>query len=468
MSMLDLQTNATDAALLSAVPPIEVLPRPSRVTLSQRRLWFLSRLLGGSKADHINMGLRLRAELHEATLSLALDGLVAHHEVPRTIFSCEPFQPIGPADVGLPLKRDDRAPADVEAKLAELTRHEARAAFDLEAGLPIRGRLVCMAVDDHVLLFTLYKVVSDDSLPRIVTRGLSNSTLRPGKAAQIGRCGCQRSMCTTRFGSASGWQARCWSVRSGYWLRLLASAPPMLELPMDRLRPAQQDYSGSYVVLQETLTAQVEALRLADGMTLFSRPGLVAGAGAVVGSGRAGDRHTEHHSRYEIEGMIGYLTAAAFEIGGIPISLAILLLMQLSPYVRWSRRTTDMHGYHPVEPHGCDIFCAVSFARLRSFRLPPCTRPAKASQMYSIEMGFAKRSGSCSPQLAALIVVTLTSLLGTFKLFLRFLPPPLVQAGSFSLINTYLDFHLLEEASPLAAWTYRRDTGGARRVVVFD
>ncbi|MER8912064.1 condensation domain-containing protein [Mesorhizobium sp. M0854] len=109
-------------------PPIEALPRPSRVPLSfpQQRLWFLSRLAGGSGACHIQMGLRLRGELDEAALQSALDGLVARHEVLRTTFGVEdgePFQQIGPADVGLPLKRDDlTAVADVEATLADLMR----------------------------------------------------------------------------------------------------------------------------------------------------------------------------------------------------------------------------------------------------------------------------------------------------------------------------------------------------------
>ncbi|MER8874827.1 hypothetical protein NKI04_34315 [Mesorhizobium sp. M0814] len=62
-----------------------------------------------------------------------MNGLVARHEVLRTfgVEDCEPFQRIGPADVRLPLKRDDlRAVADMEATLADLMRDEAQAAFD--------------------------------------------------------------------------------------------------------------------------------------------------------------------------------------------------------------------------------------------------------------------------------------------------------------------------------------------------
>ncbi|MET2833104.1 hypothetical protein, partial [Mesorhizobium shangrilense] len=47
-----------------------------------------------------------------------------------------------------------------------------------------------------------------------------------------------------------------------YWLRTLAGAPTVLKLPTDQPRPAQQDYSGSYVefALHEPLTAQLKAL----------------------------------------------------------------------------------------------------------------------------------------------------------------------------------------------------------------
>ncbi|RVC90727.1 hypothetical protein EN739_32505, partial [Mesorhizobium sp. M2A.F.Ca.ET.017.03.2.1] len=155
-----IQINATDAAL-GAVPPIEALPRPSRVPLSlpQQRLWFLSQRKAGSKGDLIYVGLRLRGELDEAALQSALDGLVARHEVLRTTFGVEdgePFQRFGPADIGLPLKRDDLTTvADVEATLAELMRFEGQAVFDLEAGPPIRTRLARLAEDDYMLLIIM-------------------------------------------------------------------------------------------------------------------------------------------------------------------------------------------------------------------------------------------------------------------------------------------------------------------------
>lgn len=75
---------------------------------------------GGSEASHIQMAFRLRGELDDCPAG-ALDGFVARHELLRTTFGVEDgdqFQQIGPADVGLPLKRGDlTAATDMEGCL---------------------------------------------------------------------------------------------------------------------------------------------------------------------------------------------------------------------------------------------------------------------------------------------------------------------------------------------------------------
>lgn len=144
-------------AAKSAVPPMGALPRPSWVPLSfpHQGMWFVSRPAGGSEARNTQMGLRLRGELDDAALQAALDALMARHEVTFGVEGGEPFLRVGPADVGLPLKRDDlKAAANVEATLADLMRDEGQFAFDLEAGPLIRGRVIRLAVHDHMLVIT--------------------------------------------------------------------------------------------------------------------------------------------------------------------------------------------------------------------------------------------------------------------------------------------------------------------------
>ncbi|UVK35765.1 hypothetical protein LHFGNBLO_005961 (plasmid) [Mesorhizobium sp. AR10] len=323
---------------MSAIPPIEALPRPSRVPLSfsQQRLWFPSRLAGGREACHIQMGLRLRGELDEAALQSALDGLVVRHEVLRTSFGVEdgePFQRIGPADVGLPLKRDDlTAAADVGATVVDLMRHGAQAAFDLEAGPLIRGRLVRLAVDDHALLITMHHMVSDDWSRTILTRELSElyAAAREGRADRL-------TPLPVQYADYALWQRR-WLAgevlerQSEYWLQMLAGAPTLLKLPTDRPRPAQQDYIGNCVefALHEPLTTQLKALSRHHGTTLFVT--LLAGWALVLARLSGQDElvigtPSTNRTRPEIAGLIGFFAntlALRIDLSGDPTMETLL------------------------------------------------------------------------------------------------------------------------------------------------
>ncbi|TIS39158.1 condensation domain-containing protein [Mesorhizobium sp.] len=310
------QINEIDAALLSAAPAVEALPRPSRVPLSfrQHRLWILSHLSGGSVARHIQMVLRLRGELDEAALQSALDGLVARHEVLRTTFGVqdgEPFQRIGPADVGLPLKRNDlTAAADAEPALSELIRHQAQETFDLQVGPLIRGRLVWLDVEDHVLLITMHHMVSDDRSRKILTRELSElyAAAREGRANRL-------TPLPVQYADYALWQHR-WLAgevlkrQSEYWRQILAGAPTMLKLPTDGPRLAQQDQSGSFVefVLHKPLMAQLKALSRCHGTTLFVT--LLAGWALVLARLSGQDELvigtlSANRTRSEVAGLIG-------------------------------------------------------------------------------------------------------------------------------------------------------------------
>ncbi|WP_292506055.1 condensation domain-containing protein [Mesorhizobium sp.] len=309
-----IKINEKDAAPLSAAPPVEALPRPSRVPLSfrQQRLWILSHLADGSEPRHIQMGLRLRGDLDEAALQSALDGLVARHEVLRTTFGVqdgEPFQRIGPAKVGLPLKRNDLTAADAEPALSELIRHEAKAAFNLEVGPVIRGRLVCLGVEDHVLLITMHHMVSDDWSRTILTREFSElyAAAREGRADRL-------TSLPVQYADYALWQRR-WlagevlKCQADYWRQILAGAQPML-VPTDWPRPAQQYQSGNFVefVLHKPLTAQLKALSRCHGTTLFVT--LLAGWALVLARLSGQDdlvigTPSANRTRSEVAGLIG-------------------------------------------------------------------------------------------------------------------------------------------------------------------
>src|SRR5262249_34143077 len=149
------------------LPPITRMERGERVPLSfaQQRLWFLAQMEGVSEAYHIPAGLRMKGVLDQVALRRALGRIVDRHEVLRTTFGVvdgEPVQQMAPAQVISfhLVEHDLRGHDEVEKEVRRLAAVEARAAFDLEKGPLIRGRLLREAEDEYTLLVTMHHIVS--------------------------------------------------------------------------------------------------------------------------------------------------------------------------------------------------------------------------------------------------------------------------------------------------------------------
>ncbi|HSU17578.1 non-ribosomal peptide synthetase [Longimicrobium sp.] len=321
------------------LPPIEPAERGGALPLSfaQQRLWFLEQLGGMGSAYHIPKGMRLKGELDRGALVRALERIVARHEALRTTFAVsggEPVQRIAPADeCGFALVEHDLAGRDdPEAELRRITALEAGAPFDLEDGPLVRGRLVRMAADDHVLLITLHHVVSDAWSTGVLIDelGALYRAFRRGE-------GDPQPPLPVQYADYAAWQRR-WvrgevlEAQGAYWTRALAGAPELLELPADRPRPARQDHAGSLVrvELDEALTAALKSLSRRHGTTLYMT--LMAGWAAVLA--RMSGQHdvvigtpTANRGRREIEGLIGFFVntlALRVDLSGRP-SVADLL-----------------------------------------------------------------------------------------------------------------------------------------------
>ncbi|HVV73605.1 MAG TPA: condensation domain-containing protein, partial [Verrucomicrobiae bacterium] len=298
-------------------PPIARVDRstPLVPSFAQQRLWFLSQLEGVSEAYHIPLSVRLKGALDEGALVRALDSLVMRHEALRTTFYTidgEVYQKIGPEDVGFELGRVDLSRGqDAEARLSLEVREEASAPFDLEQGPLIRGRLIRLGDDEHVLLVTMHHIVSDGWSMGILTRELSALY----QAYSRGE-GNPLAPLLIQYADYAAWQRQWLSdevleKQSAYWQRSLSDAPAAIELPTDRRRPTQQDFTGAMVSLQldEGLTAGLKALSQRYGLTLFMT--ILAGWALVLS--RLSNQEdvvigtpSANRGRLEIEGLIGF------------------------------------------------------------------------------------------------------------------------------------------------------------------
>nr|WP_290447367.1 non-ribosomal peptide synthetase [Pseudomonas sp. 21LCFQ010] len=252
----------------------EIMPvarnEPLPLSFAQQRLWFLAQMQGASAAYNIAVRLRLSGRLDEHALQRALSRIVARHETLRSRFVAHDDEPrvhISPAEGGALLRVSDAQGLDIDA----LMREEAARPFDLQHDALIRGQLLRIADDQHVLLLTLHHIIADGWSMGVLTRELAAlyQAFSQGAADPLPPLALQ-------YGDYAVWQRR-WlsgevlSQQADYWRQTLAGAAAQLLLPTDRPRPAQQDYSGASVPfeLNARLSAGLKALARRHGVTLY-------------------------------------------------------------------------------------------------------------------------------------------------------------------------------------------------------
>jgi acyl carrier protein len=250
--LADLAAALEATASPSELPAVTVAARKEPIPLSfaQRRLWFLAQMEGVSEADHISAGLRLRGRLDKAALRRSLDRIVARHEALRTTFVVvdeQPVQRIAAVEASHfdLLEHDLGGDADPSAALQRLVIEESGACFDLESGPLIRGRLLHLNASEHVLLITLHHIVSDGW-----SLGILFGELSVLYQAYAHGQGDPLPELPVQYADYSLWQRR-WiegeilQRQAEYWKQALRGSPVLLELPLDHVRPVQQDHAGA-------------------------------------------------------------------------------------------------------------------------------------------------------------------------------------------------------------------------------
>jgi amino acid adenylation domain-containing protein len=257
----------------SASPALQTTDRDRDLPLSfaQERLWFLDQLDPGSPAYNIAFTISLEGHLDVDLLQSALDALIDRHEALRTTFPASSGTPVARIADAAPvlLRSVDLPPGspNLDARLSAL----ASEAFDLHSGPLLRAYLVRLSERHHCLLFVIHHIVTD---------GLSNGILFGDLCAlyEARMYGQPPALTPLAFQYAdyASWHAK-WvqspalKAQRDYWLARLADAPPALELPTDRPRPADQRFRGAWLWRQLS-AGEADRLRAAgreEACTLF-------------------------------------------------------------------------------------------------------------------------------------------------------------------------------------------------------
>ena len=242
----------------------------------QESIWFIDRLEPELAIYNRPAWLRLRGKLDYGALEQSLREIFRRHAVLRSRVVLEDERPVqirlDDFDFRLPVvdlaAHRDNERASAYASIVEM---EARAGFDLSSGPFARGRLIRLSDDEHVLLFTAHHIAFDGWSADVFFRELgelygARAMRRPSTLPEL----------EFQYADFASWQRKRLGAASveqavAYWLAQLAGAPPLLELPSDRKRPAVRTHAAGRVsaVLPTRLVRELQLIGRSEDATLF-------------------------------------------------------------------------------------------------------------------------------------------------------------------------------------------------------
>ena len=270
---------AIDRAVRGAdteIPPITPMPEDATPVLSfaQERLWFLDQLEPNSPFYNIPDAIRIQGPLDVGRLETCIRQVVQRHDVLRTSFHKQNGKPVlhinNEIDVAVELTDlRDWEPEKREAEALRLAAEEAQKPFNLTQAPLFRIRLVHMAHDDVMLLFTMHHIISDGWSSNVMVGEIAMLYDANGDPTVLPEL-------PLHYQDFAYWQ-RHWlkdevlQRELDYWTETLSGTPDVLDLPTDRPRPAMQTSNGDFLSfeLSKELTRALNAISQSKGVTLF-------------------------------------------------------------------------------------------------------------------------------------------------------------------------------------------------------
>jgi amino acid adenylation domain-containing protein len=224
--------------------PREVQPMPRRtdpqtapMSIAQQGIWLFEQLRPGTRAYVECTMLRIRGRVNADALERTLDELAARHEIWRTGFAMEKWEPIQRIAQAIPLALRRFSVAHVPAEDRE---RELRAViaeqllahpFDLAKPPLIRCGLIELGPDDHVLALPMHHLITDAWSEIVMAEELA----RIYDAVSQGQPMPSRDE-MQQYGDFALWERTKstgldWRAARAFWRTRLADAPAALRLP---------------------------------------------------------------------------------------------------------------------------------------------------------------------------------------------------------------------------------------------
>jgi hypothetical protein len=153
----------------------------------------------------------------------------------------------------------------------KLSVEEARRPFDLTRGPLLRVALIKLSEEDHIGLFTMHHIVSDAWSMSLLLNEVTTlyTAFNRGQVSPLPELKIQ-------YHDFAVWQqtyltGELLAEQVNYWKQQLVDAPVLLNLPVDRPRPAIQSYSGGQqsLMLPAQITDDLNELCRRENLTQY-------------------------------------------------------------------------------------------------------------------------------------------------------------------------------------------------------
>jgi len=302
----------------NSVPPIIPISRDSPMPLSfaQQRLWFLHLMNPASSAYHIPLVLSMNGRLNLPVLEAVIGEIVGRHESLRTVFAMidgEPVQVISPfLRLTLPLlDLSELSEETAEATIQRYSTEEIHRPFDLSQGQLLRVAILRQTADRSTVFFMMHHIVGDGW-----SMGVLAEEITELYQAYVDGTPSPLPQLPVQYADYAVWQ-RQWlrgetlDRRSAFWKGRLGGGLPLLQLPIDRPRPALFSYRGAAIPFEISadVTESIKHICRLENVTLYMF--LLAVCNVIL------HRYTDqddivvgtpvaNRNRPEIEGLIGF------------------------------------------------------------------------------------------------------------------------------------------------------------------
>jgi amino acid adenylation domain-containing protein len=265
----------------AAYTRIQPVSREERIPLSfaQQRLWFLYRLEPDSAIYNSPLALKLKGNLDISALEKSLNAIIKRHEILRTTFKemdGSPYQDIA-EELNLKisikdlkgLKLDEEAWEKLRSKLLI---EEACEPFDLSRGPLIRARIFIRNNQEYALQINIHHIIFDGwSLEPFFRELFAYYSAYVTNTASF-----SLPQLPIQYADFSVWQKKwflgeTYKKQMSYWKEQLSGKLPILNLPTDKPRPANQTVNGTkkYFEYSHSLSRRLKTLSSNYDVTMF-------------------------------------------------------------------------------------------------------------------------------------------------------------------------------------------------------